>query len=355
MDNLPSKALIFRDWKYSKWFIPVIFIELFFMYVPGFLTTGEVSQLNAPGIYGGEGERFAFYILLLALTISLMSINLFHYDTNPSCRTLSASMPFTRKEIIISKWLVGLYNISMPQFAVFLIMNSLLICNFCWTNYFLNLLSWSIVNFLILLALFSFTVLVQSMNSSSILGGIMASLFALFPITLFSMLSGIIDKHYGEQNILLPDFLERFVRSGITNKIVSWVNFLFNTGNADIMTYPNNAFNQSLSGFILRCIFFLLFTLTFLVLSTMFFRKSSSYKNNHNQKSGVFRRLSMAILAYMAGYAMNMFYLALAGPGAALRPDIVLIFCVVIPIPVYFIIGLIIKKCNIHPITGGSL
>lgn len=355
MNNLVSRALIFRDWKYSKWFIPVIFIELFFMYVPGFLIPGELSsQLNSSGFYGDNGEKFIFYILLLSLTISLMSINLFHYDTNLSCCTLSGSMPFTRKEIILSKWLVGIYNLSICYFSIFVIMNSILICNFCWTNYFMNLLLWSTVNFLISICLFGLIVLIQSTSASSVFGGILASLFVAFPATVFGILYGVVNTHYGSLNIFVPDFLDSFIRSGLINKTVSFIKYIFNAGNDGI--FPFDPFAQSTSDFILRCLFFLLISFAFFVLSLRLFRKDNFYGNIFAAyKFDLARKISMALVAYMLGFALNMFFLCIVGAGIGLRPDIVILFCIAIPILLYFVAGVAIKIHQKRSMTGGSL
>lgn len=111
--KLINKALLYRDWKYSKWFIPILFLEIFRIIIPSF-SRDEYGRIvldifmNKSNGLGGT--------VLTALTLAVMASVLFSFDRNFTSYSFSASMPFSRREIVISKWLVGFYNVFFPVF-----------------------------------------------------------------------------------------------------------------------------------------------------------------------------------------------------------------------------------------------
>lgn len=344
MIKLPSKALLYRDWRNSRWFIPLLALELLFTRDGALISQGERFRpiLNL----GMEMKAFFLFFFIISVTIALMSAVLFHYDRKWPDLALAAGMPFTREEILTSKWVVGVYNITVAYLFVFVLMNGMLIYNFCWTNFFTDIFKWFAVYLLMALCIFGFVLLAQSANGSALPGSILTVVCGAFPFTVIYVLYGAFYTHYntgsiGEVQILVPGYLKGIVESGVFMVPVKAVAGLFLV---DCSLGLDPSVTQSTGGFIARVLFFSALTFLFYILSLRTFRKSRYERVGRFTTVGAFEKIYGVVLSYTVGFLALMAYSLVVSEKTALRADSVIFFCVIIPILLYFVTGWILRQ-----------
>ncbi|MFZ5988967.1 MAG: ABC-2 transporter permease [Bacillota bacterium] len=338
MLNLPSKALIYRDWKYSKWFILLLFLELFIFCIPGLVFQREFGEPSIDMIYH-NGLNVLFYT---SVTLALMSVVLFNYDRRLSSYTLAASMPFKRSEIITSKWLVGFYNIAISYFSIYVLMNVMLILNFCWKRYFFDITRWTLVSMLMSFCILGFILMAQSLNGSAIFGVFMTALFAFLPASLIFILYRIFYGHYSQY--IIPGFLKPIKESGIILNIFEGALFLLGT---DLMNQSVfHSLMQSNLGFIIKGLVFIGLTIIFYILSLGIFKKNKFEMSGYITALGNMGKIYKLSMAYSLCLFMFVAYCFSINGGYIFNPDLVIFFCVILPVPFYFIMDKVIKLYN---------
>lgn len=322
--KLPGKALLYRDFKYSKWFMLLLFLELFVLFLlPDFVFFNRRSY---PKLFLFESmNRYMITLPVITLTIVLLSSSLFYYDRKLVNYTLAASMPFSRNKMITSKWCVGLYIIFVPFFAVYIFMNALLITNFCWQMFFIDITKWFILCLSVSLCIFGFVMMFQSLNGSAITGSIMTLLFAAFPFSLLYPLLGITISHY--RNITPPRLIEQVFLRPIGQLYSQIVNYRINI---------------SIFKAISLCIVFVSLAAAFYFLSVLIYKKGRYENTGCITMLIAFEKLYKAILSYYAGFFV-LVILSIFSTRYAFRPDIAIACCVVLPIPLYLATGKAIK------------
>ena len=344
--KLPSKALLYRDFKYSKYFMFLIFILLFIYWIPSGKYTVDWQWVE-------RGESMSFSILLFTIA-SFMSVVLFNYDRRISSYTLSASMPFDRNEVITSKWLVALYNITFAHVSIYAMINVILILQVSWRMNFWHATKWVIVNLLMAYCIFGFITMIQSMNGSCIIGICISALMIIFPISLVYLVCGVFYIHYN--NVLIPSLLEPIKNSDIIQWIYArlWSLFGMDPSQFDIPV-REYFYEQGLTdfSFFLRCGIFVILTIVFYLASVKLYKHNKLEKNGHLIVIGKTEKLYKILIAYFIGvFLQNIYFWIIEGHagnfrfGSFFNPDAILFFYIILPIPIYFLIGKLIKLYN---------
>ncbi len=344
MMKLPNKALLYRDWKYSKLFMPILFLELLY-----FIFVADIIFLYQ------DASNKMIVLIFMFITILGMSVTLFNYDRKLSNYTLVASMPFTRNEIMKSKWLVGLYNIIIPFLTVYVLANIILILRYSWKTdipFVTKILSGDMLTAFMM---FGFVMLIQSMNGSSLFGVFTTALFATFPLSLVYLIYGVFLGYYGAAGNLIPDYLAPLASSNILEIIFGGVWFLFGIefGDVSYMFSPEYyTYMGSMPFFVLKVFLLFLITVLFFVLSSKVYSQNKFEENGSISTVGKLERLYKIVMAYFIGFIIHQVYFNIViGPSLGLyktgiRPDAVILCCVLIPIPLYFVMGKLIDVYN---------
>lgn len=350
-----NKALLFRDWKYSKWFIPILLLELFYFNIPGFINKGEFGR-----VYPSYMPEFS-EIVVIAVTLIVMASVMFAFDRNLQSYSLAASMPFTKREIIVSKWLVGFYNVSIAYFVIFAVMNVLLIINNCWVEYF-GLCAFSFIsNFLFALCILGVVLMIQSMSGSVIGGNLFSVLFAAVPYTFVYFVQSIYTRY--SPMIIVPAFIKNSSVAASTIlgflKSLLWVDSLSNFSSTMLVDMSSTTSMHDLTNELINyygytkywslewakvIIYILAIILTF-VISIKIFNKSKMELNGKIMHIKRPSRLYKAFAAYYIGFGIWALTHVFAG-NIAFRLDYVILLCLISPIPFYFLIGKIMKIYN---------
>ncbi len=324
--KLPGKALFYRDWKYSKWFVPLISFEMFLIFfVPAVLSEryGRALEFNP---FSAAGNYIALFLLVFP-TVILMSLCLFYYDRKLTCCSLSACMPFSRDEIITCKWVVGLYNIVLSYLSIYVLMNAALIFNFCWGRLFPDITKWFILCLTVTICFFGFVVLLQSFSGSAVVGSIMTLLLAAAPFSILYSIYGIFNIHYTSARIprILEPFLVKLYWENVYTKI-----------NSIKLNIPESLVILIL-GLGLTCVFYFL--------SLKLFKKTRLEMTGCLTAIRGADKLYRIVLSYYAGFFLLVLY-NLVFQRSAFRPDILVLCCIILPIPLYFVTGKAIRIYN---------
>lgn len=352
-----NKALLFRDWKYSKWFIPILILELFLFNIMDLINKDQFGRVYAS--YMPSLSEIA----VIAVTLIIMASVMFAFDRNFQSYSLAASMPFTKREIIVSKWLVGFYNVSIAYFVIFTVMNVLLITNNCWEEYFGFCAYGFICNYLFALCIFGVVLMIQSMSGSVIGGSLFSVLFAAVPYTFIYFIEGIYTRY--SSMIIVPKFIEK--SSNTASEILTFLKSLLGFGSLsnfsgimaeeiDPTVSMYGLMNEMINyyGYTrywveawARIIIYTLAILLAFVISLKIFNKSKTELNGKIMHTKRLSRVYKAVIAYYIGFGIWILTRVFVG-NTAFRLDYVIVLCLISPILFYFLIGKIIKIYNKH-------
>lgn len=341
-----NKALIYRDWKYTKWFMPIIFAVLFFANIPFIISENSYADVTVNDFGYNLGSWIVAAVLLIMVSV------MFSFDRNLSSYSLAASMPFTRKEIILSKWFVGVYNILIPYCSIYVILNMMLIVNNCWLDK-IGFITFSIAfNLMFLLCVFGFFLMMQAINGTVFLGSFISALFIAIPYSFVHIIHNIYSFYQGRY--IVPSIIVNTQK--VTNSILAFATYILKINpliDADTMKYlKQNPIDELMIyvkyDYILEYIglaFYIVSLLVLFKLSIKFFSKSKLEINGRITTVEGVNKIYRLVLTYYTGYLL---YTLFAGifDGEVYRLDYVVLFYLVLPIPLYFLMGKIIAKYN---------
>ncbi len=198
----PNKTLAWKDWKNSG-----LLFALFF----GFATYVTTLALqNIITIYLRRGETLpeghywhGFQILAARLSSAdpLVGIGLVLFTVALAAMTvgqerdretlgLLLAMPYSRRDILFSKVVVGL-----GQILIIVGVNALLMTLLVWVNPDVpfpfgtpDIWGWALHSFLVLTFVFCFTVLIATVSGTTLGNGVLALIFLFFPAGLYALL-----------------------------------------------------------------------------------------------------------------------------------------------------------------------
>ncbi|GAA0746771.1 ABC-2 transporter permease [Clostridium oceanicum] len=133
-------------------------------------------------------------ILFLFPLILILVILLFRAEKQTSTSGLISSMPFKRKDIIIGKYMVGIFSIFIAFFINFLMMSIFYIINvdFIKTSY-SDIPMWYLINFLYCTLFYTFSVFMQTVMGKYIVAIFFTPVFFIMPSIIFTYLFCVAD------------------------------------------------------------------------------------------------------------------------------------------------------------------
>ncbi|HEY9061005.1 MAG TPA: hypothetical protein VIO64_10975 [Pseudobacteroides sp.] len=320
-----NKALLYKDWKYGKWFFPILSLELFILF-----SVNLISYINTfdPMIMF-ELTDWSDYVIgpfVITITLVFMSNILFSHERKVSTYTFATSLPFKREEIITSKWMVGAYNIILSYFVVYIIMNTQLILNYCWDRYFTHITIWSTAGTSCSILIFSFIMLIQSMTGSTISGSLLVMIFGAFPFTLVFLIFQVFNNYNSM----------RFVSHFLGHNDIKVID------NVILSTYKTYSSVRDWSGGLLDLPFIVFaVALILLMISYVFFRLSRKlFVKNCFERVGKLtivpklERFVRPMLFYYLGFMLTLISAVFLNNTTKyfFRIDIVILLCLILPI-----------------------
>lgn len=277
MNKIVNKALFYKEWINVRWVTLLTVIVLLY-----FNVFGVMSQLNMNRIIskqGGVGNLRWFnnglygkdtYFFVMVFVIVLLSVILFIGEKTSETQGFMASMPFTRKEIILNKWFVGVLSIIISFVVTYIFLSLFYASNINSINTVLNpysdIVKWFFINMIQYICIFTFMMLIQSVMGNSIVSGIVGAIILLVPWFVVVVVKEIITQ-VTKQSFLLFD------------KASDWINIYgYNLAHQEYFNVVSNNvttsyINYDYNDYILKVLILSILTCLFLYLSFVSYKK----------------------------------------------------------------------------------
>lgn len=211
-----NRALFYRDWKGAKWVFILMLVSIFYAipfrllnrltdYGRGYYETRRLVS----SYYWGWFESLVFgsnviLTITLVVLVALLSVVLMRMERENSYYTLTASMPFTRYQVIFSKWITGVISITTAFAINYILIAIIFVANRSIIEggvvEHIHLFQWLWINTLGYVAIFSFMLFVQTVMGNSTAAGIIGIILLFVPPGFFAMLQNF-TAHYGFDSI----------------------------------------------------------------------------------------------------------------------------------------------------------
>lgn len=192
---MPNRTLLWKEWKYTGglYLTLLVVVSYFtsFQFImdlmrdikyPAFMVGFEMS--NLVGLYD---PGFSIITLLVVVGIAAFTLG---GERDKNTFNLMLAMPFTRQQIINSKFVLGIGAIT-TSFAVNALFVSLLMRIFAEqvnrVNYGFGFTvgevwMWALINIIVLAFIFTFTLFISTLSGTSLGNGILSIIFLAFPV-----------------------------------------------------------------------------------------------------------------------------------------------------------------------------
>lgn len=207
-----SKALFYKDFKTCLWVMAGLTVLLVIHPL-----TSIISELNrikgikeillineiAPADWGdwfghvlvAEGSRWL--LILLFVVLGLVQCQ-FHDLRREAIGDWLAGMPFTRRQLIFTQWVMGVLAIAVPFLVIFVLLSVFYLVQREWitTSYWL-IPQWALLHGLFFACFYSFLFFVQSVMGHHVAAGIVGTICTMVPWYLCVTVPVVLEKLFG--------------------------------------------------------------------------------------------------------------------------------------------------------------
>ncbi len=281
MNKIINKALFYKEWINIRWVtILTIFMLLYFK------VYGVISELNlnktsikqTGRIWTNRWFNNGLYIkdryfIAMAFIIIILAVVLFMGEKTSETQGFIASMPFTRKEIILNKWIVGVISILISFVVTYIFLSLIYAANINSLDTSLNpysdIVKWFFMDTFQYICIFTFIMLAQAVMGNSIVSGIVGGIMLAVPGFITSVVQDIVMKYQTFNNF----------RGLIFVKVSGWLNIYGYNGASQMWfnTVPNRVNNMYrtfyYNDFGLKLLIFFILTCLFLYLTYVAYKK----------------------------------------------------------------------------------
>lgn len=195
--------LVQKEWKSTRW---VMLLFSFVYIIFAVILNNNITRMKKRYLVAGlmdvsfidEIYRMsAFMLPLMLIGITLLVILLFSQERNPNVGKFISTLPFDRKEQFWIKYVMGLKTFTIP-FIVFGVVTIIMrVRNTRWISHVYNysqhgetlskqdslgaLLLWLGIGWLIMVAAYSFLMLIQTLMGQNIIAGVVGAIIYLVP------------------------------------------------------------------------------------------------------------------------------------------------------------------------------
>lgn len=270
MNKIINKALFYKEWINIKWVTLLTIIILLYFKVQGVISILNHNKLTMRlegkvwtdrAFNNGLYVKNSFFVMIFIVII--LTIILFLGEKTSETQGFIASMPFTRKEVILNKWFVGVLSLLISFVVTFIFLSLLYVININNLNTTLNpysdILKWFFIDTFQYICIFTFMMLAQAVMGNSIVASIVGGIILIVPAFITQVVQDaftrgrevteytpmIFDKIYRWSNIYIYNLADQ-----------EWVNTEPDSGKEMYRTfYYTNYKLKLLILFILTCLF----------------------------------------------------------------------------------------------------
>ncbi|NNU78790.1 ABC transporter permease subunit [Clostridium estertheticum] len=245
MNKIINKALFYKEWINVRWVTILTIITLLFYKV-----YGVISQLNFNKKFmeeqgkvwtdrwfnNGLHARDHTYFIIMIFVVIILATILFIGEKTSETEGFIASMPFTRKEIIFNKWLVGVVSLLISFVVTFMILSIFYFANGSGLDATLNpywdIVRWFFMDEFQYICIFTFVILIQAVMGNSIVSSIVGGIALLVPWFITMIVQDLVRGYYGFNEYL----------SIVFDKVGGWLNiYSYNTTSFNWVNIKTNS------------------------------------------------------------------------------------------------------------------
>ena len=269
MNKIVNKALFYKEWIYVKWITFLTIAILLSSKGYGVIWALDYKEKIQGGVEDYYWFNHGIYteninIFIMVFVVLILATTLFLGEKTSETQGFMASMPFTRKEIILNKWLVGVISLLISFAVTYIVLSSFYFLNIKGLDTTLNpysdIIKWFFMNSFQYICIFTFIMLIQAVMGNSIISSIVGGIILMVPLFITLVAEVLIGRYYGYTQY-------QFI---IFKKIRSWMNIYgynfpqqshirveVNEGYTDTATfaYYSNYKLKLLVLFVLTCLF----------------------------------------------------------------------------------------------------
>lgn len=194
MKKFLNKALLYKEWKTCKWYMLIFTLINFYFMININNVTGQLVARNAAGLTLERvflNNYYSLWILTFMPLLVYASV-LIGDEFSGKKYEIFTTMPFTREEIVINKWFMGIMSILIPfmiSFVMFIVSFTLNKDILAEILSYKIIISWFVLNVLEYIFVFTFIILIQFLSGINFLGCIFGSIFLFLPLGLSAFLN----------------------------------------------------------------------------------------------------------------------------------------------------------------------
>ncbi|MCY6370132.1 ABC transporter permease [Clostridium ganghwense] len=365
MKRFWRNPLVYKEWKSVRWITLLMTLGIFFTKIMNVMSHLKwIKEIEADGKYcdipiatkdfplhikywfnqallGHDNEMFSVFMIGCLV---ILVVVLFRSERQNKTYGLLASMPFKRKDIIVTKWYMGMLSIFISCFIGFIALSVFYISNIKYIqDSYSIVLKWSLLHMLMYMSIFTILFFVQTLMGQNITGSIVGVIIIFVPFFILSIISSLIQVYAGlswkDKIIINIDRIARKLNLYDFNR-TEWIEVSKDKVSKEFTYYGDHYFIYNNYNFkiiallIILCIFFAL--------------SIYAYKRNAFEKNGnliLFSALE-PVFKYGVAICSGLWLSAIFGLGYADNNKIVIgIFLVIGSVVGYFISNKAIKIC----------
>ncbi|MBU3184768.1 ABC transporter permease subunit [Clostridium estertheticum] len=348
MNRIINKALFYKEWINVKWITILTIVILLFYKAYGVMTLLNQNKMYMKyngvirtdkwfneGLYGGSS-----YYFVMVFVVIILAIILFVGEKTSETEGFIVSMPFTRKEIMLNKWLVGVVSLLISFIVTYILLSLLYFVNINNLDKTLNpysdIVKWVFMDTFQYICIFTFIMLMQAVMGNSIVAGMIGGIILVVPTLISMVVRELVMIYYRDSQSI----------SIILDKICYWINIYSYNVAKQKSFYPNPAENINqdyyqnfyYSNYNLKLLVLLMLTCLFLFLAYVAYKKRNI---EYNLRLIAFKNLEPVFIGGVA-ICSGILVIAIKGIGNQ-RLSVFGIYFVIFTIIGYFISKLLLK------------
>lgn len=270
MYKIINKALFYKEWVYVKWITLLTIATLLSTQV-----YGVIWQLKFKISFPDEaGNHYWFnnglyeanaHLIIMVFVVLILATTLFLGDKTSETQGFIASMPFTKKEIILNKWIVGVISLLISFAVTYIVLSLFYFLNIksldTTLNPYSDIIKWFFMNTFQYICIFTFIMLIQTVMGNSVVSSIVGGIILMVPLFITMVAQTWFDRYYGfaEYISVIFDRLNRWLniyfynlpqRNQVYDKMIEGHSYFLNT-----FSYYSNYKSKLLVLFLLTCLF----------------------------------------------------------------------------------------------------
>lgn len=219
MKRFWRNPLVYKEWKSVRWITLLMTLSIFFTKIMSVMSRLKwIKEMETSGEIFGipiAPKDFPLYtkywfneillgydneMLVFSMTgcLVILVVVLFRSERQNKTYELLASMPFKRKDIIVTKWYMGMLSIFISCFIGFIALSMFYTSNIKYIqDSYSIVLKWSLLHMLLYMTIFTILFFIQSVMGQNIAGSIVGAIIILAPWFIISMISSLIQVYAG--------------------------------------------------------------------------------------------------------------------------------------------------------------